>query len=100
MERWLAARFRRAGWSDAQRSLEEVRSGNCGDLVNVKPLAVQTKCGAAPSVWRALREARAAADPGDYAVAIVRRDCERAIAVMDLEDAMEIFEAMKRERIW
>jgi hypothetical protein len=30
----------------------------------------------------------------------VRRDRERAIAVMDLDDWMEMASALKRERIW
>jgi hypothetical protein len=99
-ERFVAGRFRLAGWPDAARTLHETRDGNCGDLIGVKPLAVQCKVGAAPSPWRALREAAAAADPGDHAVAILRRDRERAIAVMDLDDWMEMASALKAGGWW
>ena len=87
--------FRGIGWPDAGRTLNESRDGNCGDLVHVKPFAAQMKCGAAPSPWRALREAVAAADPGDYPVAILKRNGEKPVVVQPLEDWAELVGKLK-----
>lgn len=95
MERAVAHRFRRMGWPDAARNLTECRDANSGDLVHVKPFAVQIKCGAAPSPWRAMREARAAADPGDYPIAVVKRDREQPLVVMQMDDFCELTAKLK-----
>lgn len=83
------------GWPDAGRTLTETRDGNSGDLVHVKPFSAQLKCGAAPSPWRAMREATEAADPGDYPVAIIKRDREKPLAVLTLDDFCELVGKLK-----
>src|SRR5688572_19992089 len=95
-ERSLARRFREMGWPEAARTLHETRDGNCGDLVHVKPFSVQAKCGAAPSVWKALSEAVLAADPGDYSVAVLKRDRAVPIVAMTLDDFCELVGKLKQ----
>ena len=74
-EREVAQLFRAAG-IPAERNLEEVRSGNRGDLVFPRdvPLSVQLKVGGRPPIYAALREAEDAAPPGSFPVAMVRRN--------------------------
>ena len=64
-ERELARRFGDEAGCPAVRNLEEVRSGNSGDLVftHGDPLCVQAKVGGRPSVWNAVKEAEEAAGP-------------------------------------
>lgn len=72
----LVARLHTEHGIPAQRALSECRDGNTGDLVFPEGhrLTVQAKCGAAPNVWQALREAVEAAPEGHLPVAIVRRN--------------------------
>lgn len=81
----------------ARRNLEEVRSGNRGDLEfpDGEGLAVQLKVGENPSVWKAIQEAVEAAGPDDLPIAIVRRNQrgsrpKQDIAVLRLEDLLDL----------
>ena len=105
-ERELARRFTEAGLP-AVRNLEEVRSGNSGDLLftNGDPLCVQAKVGARPSVWNAVKEAEAAAGPGIHPVAIVKRNGSGSrpaveLACMPLDDFLEIIGLLKAAEAW
>lgn len=75
-ERGVARMLSDAIGAPCMRNLEEVRSGNSGDILlpSHVPYSVQCKVGAAPPVWRAIVEARAAAKPGQVPLAIVRRN--------------------------
>lgn len=59
-----------------ERSLEETRSGNSGDLVLPEqiPLTVQCKVGHRPPIYRAMAQAVAAAPQNHVPVAIIRRN--------------------------
>lgn len=103
-EREVARLFRDAG-IPMQRTLTETRDGNCGDLRGQAPLSIQCKVSGRPDVWGAIREAQEAASPGDYAVAVLRRNRasrwgKQDVAVLPLKDFLEIAATLKRERIW
>ena len=84
-EREIARRFSVAGRTKVERELREVQQGNIGDLASDLPCAFQLKVGANPSVWKAVREAEAAAKgTGRYAIAIVRRNRSNTHPKMDL----------------
>jgi hypothetical protein len=59
-----------------RRNLNECRDGNSGDIVLPAsvPFCVQAKIGQNPPTWRALAEARAAAECHQEPVAILRRN--------------------------
>jgi len=77
---------------DFSRVLTETRDGNSGDVTaEGSPFVVQAKAGKRPSVWRALREAKAATTDGKTPVAMVKRTHGRGkpaerVAVLDVED--------------
>ena len=105
-ERELARRFTRAGLP-CVRNLEEVRSGNTGDLVFTQgdPLCVQAKVGRAPNIWQALREAEEAAGPGLYPVAVVKKNGSGSrpaveLACMPLDDFLELVGLLKGGEVW
>ena len=105
-ERELARRFTEAGLP-ALRNLEEVRSGNTGDLTFSRgdPLCVQAKVGRAPNIWQALREAEEAAGPGLYPVAVVKKNGSASrppveLAVLPLDDFLEIVGLLKDGGVW
>ena len=105
-ERVVAQLFRTAG-IPAERNLEEVRSGNCGDIVLPRdvPLTVQAKVGARPPIYAALREAEEAAPPGSFPVALVRRNRSRSrapddLAVLRLEDFVELVGLLRASGVW
>lgn len=104
-ERELAARLSSLPGVTAKRTLTEVRDGNCGDLVTNLPIAFQLKCGARPDVYGAVAEAEAVAKPGQYAVAILRRNQavgrpKRDLAVLPLEDFLDLLHDLKRAGAW
>lgn len=74
-ERQCARIFTEAG-IPTERCLTEARDGNVGDLEfpTGLPLTAQCRVGARPSVWRALKDAEAAAGPDTLPVALVRRN--------------------------
>ncbi len=105
-ERELARRFTDAGLP-AVRNLEEVRSGNAGDLsfTDGDPLCVQAKVGAAPGVWKAVREAEEAAGPGVHPVAVVKKNGSGSkpaveLACMPLDDFLEFAGLLKAVGAW
>ena len=105
-ERELARRFTEAGLP-ALRNLEEVRSGNAGDLIfgQGDPLCVQAKVGRAPNIWQGLREAEEAAGPGIHPVAIVKRNGSGSrpaveLACMPLDDFLELVGLLKGGGVW
>ena len=105
-EREVAQRFRVAG-IPAERNLEEVRSGNSGDLVFPKdvPLTAQCKVGARPPIYPALREAEEAAPSGNLPVALVRRNRSRSrapddLAVLRLEAFVETVGLLRASGVW
>lgn len=82
-----------------KRNLEEVRSGNRGDIVVPGvPLSIQCKVGVRPPIYEALDEAVAAAREGDVPVAIIRRNRGRGprqdIAVMPLDHYLGFIAAL------
>lgn len=85
----------------AKRRLTEVREGNEGDVMLAECISIQCKVGGNPSPYRALQEAVDAAAPGDYSVAIVRRNQRNGnrkldMAVMPLAEWLEWAEKLKR----
>ena len=105
-EREIAQRFRAAG-IPAERNLEEVRSGNRGDLVFPKdvPLTVQAKVGARPPIYPALQEAEAATPPGNFPVALIRRNgcgskARDDLAVLRLDDFVELVGLLRAPGVW
>lgn len=103
-ERAVCKMFADAGISMA-RSLNETRDGNCGDVRGEVPIVAQCKVGQLPNPYQALREAVAAAGPGEHPVAIVRRNrgngrAQVDMAVLPLDSFMELAATLKRERIW
>ena len=106
-EREIARRLSAVTGSTVERNLEEVRAGNSGDLVSDLPCTFQLKCGKAPSVWRALKEAQEAADgTGQFAVAVVRRNASHSseqpedVAVLSLDDFTEILSQLVAGGVW
>jgi len=93
---------------DAKRNLEEVRSGNSGDLVLPDDVSfcVQCKVGKRPPIYRAVREAVEAAEEGEspeVPVAIIWRDGSGSrspddLAVIPLEASLRLVEALRRVR--
>ena len=82
-----------------RRVLTETRDGNLGDVdADGSPYVVQCKVGAAPSPWRAQREAVEAADnegAGRVPLALVRRNGSGSrpavdLAVLRLDDLLAI----------
>lgn len=97
-ERECARRLTDAGLP-ADRQLEETREGNLGDLKfhDAAPFVVQCRDYKAPgpSAWKALADARAAADPGQAPVALCRVRYGRGtkslrVAVMYPRDVFEL----------
>lgn len=89
----------------AERNLEEVRSGNSGDLDLPPdvPFTVQCKVGQRPRIYDAVREAEEAAEPGEHPVAIVRRNGSgnrppTDMAILPLENFMELVEQLWTEK--
>jgi hypothetical protein len=105
----VAARFRAIG-IDAERCLEECRAGNQGDieLPAGVPLVVQARVGAGPSLWEALRDAKAAPEasrPGVVAVGIVRRNGAGSrppddVAILSLDDFMHLVRLLREHGAW
>jgi len=103
-ERELAGRFRALGIY-ALRNLEEVRSGNSGDLMLRIPLSVQAKVGARPPIYEAVTQAQEAAGDQDVPVAMIRRNGAGSrppddLAVMPLDSFFEIVGALVEAGIW
>ena len=105
-EQELARRFQAVG-IDAARNLTECRTGNAGDLDLPQdvPLLVQAKVGARPPVWEALKEAIEAAGPGVHPVAILKRNGAggrkaEEVAVLPLEDFLELVEILQASGLW
>ena len=92
-ERRIASELCAAGY-DAKRNLEEVRSGNSGDIMfgDGTPLTFQLKCYEKVAPWRqAVREAEEVARPlNHYAVAITKVNNSDPIAHMPWHDLLEI----------
>ena len=98
-ERWVANQLFDAGY-DARRNLEEVRSGNCGDIVVDAPLTIQCKCYAKQVPWRAaVREAEAAAPSHHYALAITRVNNDEAYVHMRWSDFKELLTMLRKEGV-
>jgi hypothetical protein len=81
-EREAAQLWREAGYPLARRHLEQYRTRSGRDLENTGPFLVQTKIGARPNVWQALKEAEGEAKESELPVAMVRRDREDWIVAM------------------
>ena len=103
-EREVSRKLRAIG-IPAERNLEEVRTGNAGDIQLDPdiPLVIQAKCGLQPPVYKALGEAIEVADgTGKVPVAIIHRDgsgrarASDEIAVLRLEDFMEMIEQLSQ----
>ena len=92
-ERRIANDLNAAGY-DAKRNLEEVRSGNCGDIEfgDGTPLTIQCKCYANQVPWKqAIREAEEAARPRNhYAVAVTKSNNAEPVAHIPWHDLLEI----------
>lgn len=84
----------------AKRRLTEVREGNEGDVMLAEAFSIQCKVGGNPSPYRALQEAVDAASPGDYSVAIIRRNQRNGnkkldMAVLPLDEWLELMGKLK-----
>lgn len=104
-EREVVRRFNAIPGVHVARVLRETRDGNCGDVRGDVPLSIQVKVGAAPSAWAALEEATEAAEPGDFAVALVKRNRSGArgpqsVAIMSEEDFFEVVGLLKAGGVW
>lgn len=105
-EREVASRFREVG-IPAERCLTETRDGNVGDLVLPEdvPLAVQCRCGGAPSLWKALQDAKAGSMPGKVPVGLARRSgagsrAPEDVAVLDLADFLHLVRLLREGGTW
>lgn len=103
-EREVCAMFREAG-IPMLRTLTETRDANIGDLRGEAPVVIQCKVGGCPSPYAALREAIAAARPGEHPVAAVRFNRQNGrgkldMAVLPLADLIEIAAVLKQEKVW
>lgn len=92
-ERRISRDLTAAGY-DAKRNLEEVRSGNCGDIVfgDGTPLTIQCKCyeKRAP-VNQAVREAKEVADRlHHYAIAVTKVNNADPVAHIPWHDLLAI----------
>lgn len=108
-ERQVCAKLRKVGY-EAKRRLDRRGPSLHGDrdLEIDAPLCIQCKQGFSPSVWKALEQATRAADPLEYSVAIVRRNNAKQfdanvtptdLAVLPLEDFLELLQMLRKERI-
>jgi len=92
-ERRIANELCAAGY-DAKRNLEEVRSGNSGDIEfgDGTPLTIQCKCYEKVAPWRqALREAEEVARKRNhYAVAVTKVNNSDPVAHIPWHDLLEI----------
>ena len=92
-ERRIANELCAAGY-DAKRCLEEVRSGNCGDIEfgDGTPLTIQCKCYDKVAPWRrAVREAEEVARKRNhYAIAVTKVNNDDAMAHIPWHDFLQI----------
>jgi hypothetical protein len=73
-ERQVAKDMTEATGFDCRRCLIETQQGNKGDIASDAPYSVQCKVGQRPNVYKALDEAVEAAEDGDLAVAIIKKN--------------------------
>lgn len=71
-EREVRDYFREIGCEEADRNLEQTRSGGVDICLDV-PLAVECKHRQRVDVWATMRQVDAAAGPGDEVVAFMKR---------------------------
>jgi len=72
-ERFVASKFREAGWEEAKRNFGEQFEAQCGkDILNTEPFVLQCKCGKRPNPIKAYDEAKEEAKQGEIPVAVVR----------------------------
>ena len=102
-ERTVAKKLRDIG-IPAERNLEEVRTGNTGDikLDHDIPLVIQCKTGARPPIYQGLDQAiEAARESAKIPVAVIHRDGTNSaepaqeLAVIRLDHFIEIVEQLK-----
>ncbi|MDT8442514.1 MAG: hypothetical protein RQ723_12780 [Desulfuromonadales bacterium] len=95
-ERRIARDLRAAGY-EAARNLEEVRSGNSGDVVNDAGLCIQCKSYARRAPWRAaMREALEAARAGEVAVAVTHENNNDTYAHLLWSDLVSLLERTRQ----
>jgi hypothetical protein len=107
-ERELSRRFTEQFGVPVQRNLEEVRSGNSGDLVipDILPIVVQAKVGERPSPYKALKEAQDVADgTGKYPIGMLKVNgagMRRAqeVAILRLEDVFDWMRQLREFQVW
>lgn len=87
---------------DCERNLRDAFGrGNSGDVCSPLPFCVQAKVGKQPNPWTAVREAEEAAQPGEYAVGIVRKNATHSskqptdLAILPLADFLALLELLK-----
>lgn len=90
---------------EAERTLQESRDGNVGDLDTNVPLSIQAKAGKRPRIYSAVDEAVEAADPGEHPVAAIKRSNGRGkkadrLAVMPWEDFCELIGLLRGMGAW
>lgn len=74
---------------DFWRNVSETQQGNSGDVRDRSsrwPLVIQTKHGASPSPWNAMKEAEEASSTSELPVAIVRRNGGETLVILRPED--------------
>lgn len=106
-EREVGHKIEAATGVKAVRTLSECRDGNVGDIQCPDlPIVWQAKVGARPDIYGAVREATEVAEPkGLHPVAIVKRNGSRhqpadELAILPLDDFLEIVGTMKRLGVW
>ena len=90
---------------EAERTLDEPREGNVGDVRVNLPLSVQCKAGKRPRIYDAVQEATEAAEPGEHPVAAVKRMNGRGkkadrLAIMRWSDFLEMVELLRAMGGW
>lgn len=97
---------------EAERNLNERRSGNTGDLSTNLPLEIQVKAKKQPSPWKALEEAKEAVEraaengrPGRYGVAVLKRKNGQGrpadrLVCLSWEDFRELIGLLRGQGVW
>ena len=89
-----------------RRNLEQVRDGGCDLIDHGYPIEIECKVGTRINLWAATRQAIKAADgTGKYPVVFARLNRQAGhsrqdVAVLPLEDFIEIIESMRIGGMW
>lgn len=93
-ERDVANLYRKAGYPEARRKLDQYQVSGGIDLENVGPFAVQCKVGKSIQWTKALDEAIQSAKETDYPVAHIKVDNKGKYVLLTEDDWFELLKMM------